>query len=131
MVTYLKNALKLGLEGININIPGTKIGVGWKPFKIPGLATGTNQIENEGLYHLHEGEAVVPKKYNPTTGGYDNGADNKQIIDLLVSLNSSMIEYAERPININMSSKRVAEAIYDDTQQISRNKNTSSVVVRS
>ena len=55
----------------------------------------------------------------------------EQIIDLLVSLNSSMIQYAERPININMGSKKVAEAIYDDTQEITRNKNYSSAVTRS
>ena len=99
--------------------------------RIPYLATGTPNIETEGLYHLHEGEMVVPKKYNPNTDGYNNGADNKQIIDLLISLNASMIEYAERPININMGSKKVAEAIYDDTQEITRNKNYSSAVVRS
>ena len=98
---------------------------------IPYLATGTPNIETEGIYHLHEGEMVVPKKYNPNTDGYNNGADNKQIIDLLVSLNSSMIQYAERPININMGSKKVAEAIYDDTQEITRNKNYSSAVTRS
>lgn len=98
---------------------------------IPTLATGTNDIEYEGLYHLHEGEAVVPKRYNPATGGYDNSIDNKQIIELLVSLNSSMLEYAERPININMNSRKVAEAIYDDTEQLDRNRNKSNAVVRS
>ena len=130
---WLKSSLQRALTGFKIEIPlgdKYKIGTSILPKFLP-LATGTNEIESEGLYHLHEGEAVVPKRYNPTTGGYNDGQDNKQIIDLLVSLNASMIEYAERPININMSSKRVAEAIYDDTQQISRNKNTSSVVVRS
>lgn len=99
--------------------------------KIPHLATGTNNIEVEGLYHLHEGEAVVPKKYNPTTGGYDNGADNRRIIDLLISLNSSMLEYANRPIDINVSGKKIAEATYDDLQTINRNRNSSNVVTRS
>lgn len=98
---------------------------------IPKLATGTNEIESEGLYHLHEGEAVVPKKYNPATGGYDDGGDNKQIIDLLVSLNSAMLDYAERPMNIYMDTKKVAEATYDDLQQVGKNKNVSSVMTRS
>lgn len=98
---------------------------------IPQLETGTPNIETEGLYHLHEGEMVVPKRYNPNTNGYDDGKDNKEIINLLVSLNASMLEYAERPININMNSKKVAEAIYDDSQQISKNKNQSNAVVRS
>ena len=110
-------------------IAGRNISLG--DVKIPYLETGTNEIISEGLYHLHEGEAVVPKRYNPATDGYDNSKDNRQIIDLLISLNANMLEYAERPININMSSKKVAEATYDDLQQISRNKNISNVVVRS
>lgn len=111
--------------GRNINIKKLRIP------NIPTLATGTPNIETEGLYHLHEGEMVVPKRYNPNTDGYDNGMDDKQIIDLLVSLNASMLEYAERPININMNSRKVAEATYDDMQQIDRNRNKSTAVVRS
>jgi len=101
--------------------------------KLPhvSLAVGTPEIESEGLYHLHEGEMVVPKQYNPNTDGYDSGADNKQIIDLLISLNASMLEYADRPIEINMSGRKVAEATYSNLQQINRNKNNSTVVVRS
>lgn len=111
--------------GRNINIRRLRIP------NIPALATGTPNIETEGLYHLHEGEMVVPKRYNPNTDGYDNGMDNKQIIDLLVSLNASMLEYAERPININMNSRKVAEATYDDMEQIDRTRNKSTAVVRS
>lgn len=99
--------------------------------KIPMLETGTPYIESEGLYHLHEGEMVTPKRYNPNANGYDNGNDNKQIIDLLVSLNASMLSYAERPIEVNMDGKRVAEGIYNDMREIDKNKNKSSVMVRS
>lgn len=98
---------------------------------IPQLEVGTPNIETEGLYHLHEGEMVVPKKYNPNTNGYNDGSDNKEIIDLLISLNTSMIEYAERPININMNGRQVAEATYDDFQRVGKNRNESTVVVRS
>lgn len=37
--------------------------------KIPLLNVGTNYVGKEGLAYLHEGEAVVPKKYNPALGG--------------------------------------------------------------
>jgi hypothetical protein len=37
--------------------------------KIPKLATGTNNVQRDGLAFLHQGEAVVPKKYNPAMGG--------------------------------------------------------------
>lgn len=51
-----------GIGGMGINIP-----------LIPKLATGTNYVKAEGLAYLHEGEAVVPKKYNPAVGGYEKG----------------------------------------------------------
>lgn len=98
---------------------------------IPTLEVGTPEIETEGLYHLHEGEMVVPKRYNPNTDGYDGGRDNKQIIDLLVSLNANLIDYANRPIDISMNGKKVAEGIYDDMQRIDTNRNKSTVMTRS
>ena len=98
---------------------------------IPTLEVGTPDIETEGLYHLHEGEMVVPKRYNPNTDGYDGGKDNRQIIDLLVSLNANLIDYANRPIDISMNGKKVAEGIYDDMRTIDNNRNKSTIMVRS
>ena len=94
-----------------------------------GKVAGKNW--SEGLYHLHKGEMVVPKRYNPNTDGYDGGSDNQRIIDLLIALNSSMLEYADRPINISMNGRQVAEATYDSLQEIDKSKNHSNVVVRS
>ena len=56
---------------------------------VPQLATGTNEIPYEGLYHLHEGEAVVPKKYNPALG---NGTDEElgQKLDTLINIMNNM-----------------------------------------
>lgn len=99
--------------------------------KLKQLETGTPEIKTEGIYHLHEGEMVVPKKYNPNTDGYDSGADNKQIIDLLISLNTNLIDYANRPIDIDMNSRKVAEAIYNDIKFLDNTKNKSTAVVRS
>lgn len=129
------NALLTPIRGA-ITMLGKVAGKNWslKDVKIPhvpALATGTPNIESEGLYHLHEGEMVVPKRYNPNTDGYDGGSDNKRIIDLLIALNSSMLEYADRPINISMNGRQVAEATYDNLQEIDKSKNHSNVVVRS
>lgn len=64
------------LKGLNkIKIPDWVPVVGGKGINfpmIPKLATGTNYVAGEGLAYLHEGEAVVPKKYNPAIGGYGN-----------------------------------------------------------
>lgn len=49
------------IGGMGINIP-----------LIPKLATGTNYVASEGLAYLHEGEAVIPKRYNPAIGGNEN-----------------------------------------------------------
>ena len=62
-----------------IKIPDWVPGLGGKHPSfgmIPKLRTGTNYVAGEGLAYLHEGEAVVPKKYNPAVGGYGNSAIN-------------------------------------------------------
>lgn len=40
---------------------------------IPKLETGTNYVPAGGMYELHQGEAVVPKQYNPAVGGSSGG----------------------------------------------------------
>ena len=64
------------IGGLNkIKIPSWVPGLGGKGINIPlipYLDTGTNYVAREGLAYLHEGEAVVPKKYNPAIGGYES-----------------------------------------------------------
>lgn len=64
------------IKGLNkIKVPDWVPAIGGKGINIPlipKLATGTNYVAGEGLAYLHEGEAVVPKKYNPAIGGYGN-----------------------------------------------------------
>ena len=61
------------LRGLNkIKVPDWVPGLGGKGINfpmIPKLKTGTNMVQQEGLAYLHQGEAVVPKKYNPAIGG--------------------------------------------------------------
>lgn len=56
---------------------------------VPKLATGTNEIPYEGIYHLHPGEAVVPKKYNPALGGGTNAETNEKL-DRLIFIMENM-----------------------------------------
>ena len=72
VITIINSVLKAMNK---IKVPDWVPGIGGKGinFKmIPKLATGTNYVAGEGLAYLHEGEAVVPKKYNPAIGGYGN-----------------------------------------------------------
>ena len=72
------------IKGFNkIKMPDWIPGIGGKGINIPlipKLATGTNYIAREGLAYLHEGEAVVPKKYNPAVGGYGNSTPNIVVV---------------------------------------------------
>ena len=36
---------------------------------IPAFAVGTNYVPRDMLAQIHEGEAIVPKAYNPAAGG--------------------------------------------------------------
>lgn len=72
--------------------------------RIPSLDIGTNTIPYEGLYHLHEGESVVPKKYNPAVGGgYTGELDGK--IDKLITI----VENMETTTTVNVGNKTLYE----------------------
>ena len=66
--------------------------------QIPKLATGTNKIENEGIYHLHEGEAVVPKKYNPAI---DNNGMKEAMFDALTNFTNTKAQNVNNQNGIN------------------------------
>lgn len=40
----------------------------------PGFAVGTNYVPSDMIAQIHEGEAIVPKAYNPAAGGRDDTA---------------------------------------------------------
>lgn len=40
--------------------------------RIPSLDTGTNYVPQDMLTYVHQGEAVIPKKYNPAVTGANN-----------------------------------------------------------
>lgn len=72
VITIINSVLKAMNK---IKVPDWVPGIGGTGinFKmIPKLAVGTNYVAGDGLAYLHEGEAVVPKKYNPAIGGYGN-----------------------------------------------------------
>ena len=80
----------------------------------PKLETGTNEIPYEGIYHLHPGEAVVPKKYNPALG---NGGSEEmnQKLDTLISIMDNM----QFTNVVNIGNKKVYEGqqAYNKMQQ--------------
>lgn len=85
VIGVVKTPINWAISGLNTLIGGINKIPGINIPKIPALATGTNYIQREGLAYLHEGEAVVPKKYNPAIGGY--GSHNQPIY---VTVNADM-----------------------------------------
>jgi tape measure domain-containing protein len=85
VLNTINKFIKLALIPLNVLISGINLIPGVKIPKlkisipnIPALNVGTNYVAQEGLAYLHQGEAVVPKKYNPAIGG-GNGNMNNQV----------------------------------------------------
>lgn len=58
----------------NLIATGTADQAAWakkqgKKYNLPGFAIGTNNVPQDMIAMLHQGEAVVPKAYNPQAGG--------------------------------------------------------------
>lgn len=109
VISIINSVLK-GLNKIKIPdwVPGIG-GVGLNFPMIPKLKTGTNYVEAEGLAYLHEGEAVVPKEYNPAVGG--GMAINSPIIIEVYNDNISTLQ---------LDSKTVAEVVnkYNENREV-------------
>lgn len=88
------------INGILNSISGISIAgiepfswIGYNPLpvpQIPKLSVGTNYVAREGLAYIHEGEAVVPKKYNPALGNRDE--EEKELLREQNSLLRALLE---------------------------------------
>lgn len=81
--------------------------------KIHGYADGTNYITHDQLAVLHEGEAVVPKKYNPAI----NSEESKRIA---AQLQESQLESAKATQEIREEYRAFREEIQGIKELLSR-----------
>lgn len=51
----------------------------------PGFAVGTNYVPRDMLARIHEGEAIIPKAYNPAAGGMQSNARLESLIEKLTA----------------------------------------------
>ena len=58
---------------------------------IPAFAVGTNYVPRDMVAQIHEGEAIVPKAFNPWAGG-SMGNDNTALIAELRALRAEVAE---------------------------------------
>ena len=112
----LKTPLNVIIAGINtfikglnhIKIPKWVPGVGGKGINIPlipKLATGTNYVPNDMIAMIHEGEAVVPKKFNP----YANGMDSTRISSMQNTYNPNIQVYN----NVNIEQDPLGQLVHN------------------
>lgn len=104
------NGMINALNGLDIKLPkipdwvpglggkgGGSIGFPNIP-NIPSLDVGTNYVKKDGLAMIHEGEAVVPKKYNPAAG---SGIDYDEMAKAMIKAFSQ--------IGINLDGRQVGK----------------------
>ena len=93
--------INLLIKGANV-VPGVNIPLlKFKMPKLPKLNVGTNFVAQDGLAYLHQGEAVVPKKYNPALG--NNNGDQPIVINLTTEakVNEGTLFETSQRINYN------------------------------
>ena len=90
------NAIKQAVENapwwqrlLDIGNDGKIFGISY--VDVPGYAVGTNYVPNDGLAYLHQGEAVIPKKYNqPYQPNSTDQAYIGQMIDTMRALDATI-----------------------------------------
>lgn len=103
-VEYMANLIIGAINKISIQVPDWVPGIGGQrwgfnlekidiPRFVPKYEQGTNYVPNDGLAYLHQGEAVIPKKYNQP---YQQGLSveeqlyMRQMINTMKSLDNTM-----------------------------------------
>lgn len=93
-INFIIDGLNVMIRGLNkIKFPdwewlGNLAGKGFNFNTIPRLNTGTNYVPEDTLAYIHQGEAVVPKKFNPYANGINAstlgsmGGQNNIIINI-------------------------------------------------
>ena len=74
---------------------------------IPKFAVGTNYVPRDMLAQIHEGEAIVPKAYNPAAGGNNNAR-----LEALVEGLTKEVQRLQSVVNDgNREQRRTANAV--------------------
>ncbi|MDD2310785.1 MAG: hypothetical protein PHH91_14515 [Desulfuromonadaceae bacterium] len=81
------------------------------PF-LGGFDIGTNYIPSDGYAYLHQGEAVVPKKYNPAAGG-SGGATS-------ITLQGGISITIQGGSTSQQTAAEIAQQVYPELQKLAR-----------
>lgn len=70
---------------------------------VPQFAVGTNYVPRDMLALIHEGEAIVPKAFNPTAFGASAGADSNELQGLRMSID----RFADASLESSLNGQRL------------------------
>lgn len=80
--------------------------------KLPSYDVGTAYVPSDQIAMIHEGERIIPKQYN--NPDYLGQLGNSETNMLLLELNKSILELANKPSVFNVNGKELARATYGD-----------------
>ena len=81
-------------DGVEVTSSGENGNSKTRSIEVASMAVGTNYVPNDGLVYLHQGEAVIPKKYNqpyqPTGLSQEEQYYMSQMMSTMKSLDNTM-----------------------------------------
>lgn len=75
---------------------------------LPSFDVGTNYVPRDMIAQIHEGEAIVPKAFNPAANG---GADNSELISEIRNLRAEVQRLQQIAQTGNIEQRRAADAV--------------------
>lgn len=96
--------------------------------KLPSYDVGTDYVSKDQIALIHEGERIIPKQYNNSE--YLGQLGNSETNMLLMELNRSILEFANRPQTLNVNGKELAKVTYSDYQEEGSRRGTNTSIRR-
>ncbi len=77
---------------------------------LPAFAVGTNYVPRDMTARIHEGEAIVPKAFNPwANGGGSTGGDNAEVVAELRAVTAQLVKLEARLAEIEKTNDQMAQ----------------------
>ena len=121
-----KNPVKIKFTAVASGALSKMAGLAGNVLKDLGIGSydvGTDYVPRDQIAMIHEGERIIPKKYNNS-----NFLNNEETNSLLIELNKNVLELANKPSILNVNGRELAKATYSDFKdEESRRGNNISV----
>jgi hypothetical protein len=83
---------------------------------LPSFDIGTNYVQKDMIAQIHEGEAIVPKRYNPDAGG-GNSSLEARLEALIIEVQGLRVE-VRADVSANTKTAKILERVSPDGESI-------------